>query len=110
MEDKRYKITFDGTIVGGMTKGGVKNNLASLYNMNRKKIERIFFTGSPTVIKKSADYKTAIKIKAAFNRAGAVCEIQEITKQGNDIVPERGVQYAAMTKDAAQLPQYTDVP
>ncbi|MDP6394241.1 MAG: hypothetical protein QF466_02140 [Desulfobacterales bacterium] len=55
------------------------------------------------------DYKTAIKIKAAFNRAGAVREIQEITKQGNDIPPERGVQYAAMTKDAAQLPQYTDI-
>jgi len=94
MEDSRYKITFNGTIVGGLTKEGVKKNLASLYNMNDRKIERIFFAGSPTVIKKSVDYKTALKIKAAFNRAGAVCEIQEITKKGNDIAPERGVSFA----------------
>ena len=94
MEDKRYKITFDGTLSGGMAKEGVKKNLAFLYNMNAEKIERIFFAGSPTVIKKSVDYKTAIKIKAAFNRAGAVCEIQEITKQGNDIPSEREVSFA----------------
>lgn len=94
MEDKHYKITFDGTLVGGMTKEGVKKNLASLYNRNAKKIERIFFAGSPTVIKKSVDYKTAIKIKAAFHRAGAVCEIQEITKQRNDIQSEQEVSFA----------------
>ncbi len=94
MEDKRYKITFDGTLVGGMTNKGVKKNLASLYNTNAKKIERIFFADSPTVIKKSVDYKTAIKIKAAFNRAGAICEIQEIMKQGNDIPSEQEVSFA----------------
>jgi len=94
MEDKRYKITFAGILVGGMTKKGVKKNLASLYNMNAKKIERIFFAGSQTVIKKSVDYKTAIKIKAAFYKIGAVCEFQEITKRGNDMPPERAISFA----------------
>lgn len=94
MEDKRYKITFDGTLSGGMTIERVKKNLAALYNMNAEKIERIFFAGSPTVIKKSVDYKTAIKIKAALHKMGTVCEIQEIAKKGNDIPSEREVSFA----------------
>ncbi len=94
MEDKRYKITDDGTLVGGMTKEGVKKNLAALYSMNAEKIERIFFAGSPTVIKKNVDSKTAIKIKAAFHKMGAVCEIREITEQGNAIPSEREVSFA----------------
>jgi len=85
MNTKHYKVKFDGTIANGLTKEQVKKNLTSLYNIDEIKIEQIFSSSSPTVLKKGVNYQTAIEFEEAFKKAGAICTIYETTNQGEDI-------------------------
>ncbi len=85
MNTKHYKVKFDGTVAEGLTKGEVKKKLSSLYNIDERKIEQIFSSNSPTVLKKNMSYQTAIEFEEAFKKAGAICTIYETTNQGEDI-------------------------
>jgi hypothetical protein len=51
--------------------------LAKLYNTGEDKIER-FFSGKRLVVKKDVDHQTAMKYVKAFERAGAVCRVEEL--------------------------------
>ncbi|HEY6838619.1 MAG TPA: rhomboid family intramembrane serine protease [Geobacteraceae bacterium] len=73
---ERYRLVFDGTI--GLTSDAeeTKENLARLFKCGRERIERLF-TGERTVLRKGLDHETAVKMKDAFNRTGAICTMEE---------------------------------
>jgi hypothetical protein len=51
-----------------------------LYKAPVEQCERLF-TGQRKIIKKNIDYQTAKKYKRAFERTGAVCQIEEIKEK-----------------------------
>jgi hypothetical protein len=77
MAEKLYKVVFEGEILEGSQVQEVKRALAKLYNTGEDKIER-FFSGKRLAIKKDVDYETAMKYLKAFERAGALCRVEEL--------------------------------
>ena len=71
MEKASYNIIFRGEIAEGKDIGEVKKNLASLFKVNDEKIEKLF-SGRPVNIKKNVEQSTALKYKAAIEKAGAL--------------------------------------
>jgi hypothetical protein len=77
MAEQLYKVVFEGEILEGSQVQEVKRALAKLYNTGEDKIER-FFSGKRLAIKKDVDYETAMKYVKAFERAGALCRVEEL--------------------------------
>ena len=70
----KYKIVFEGKIAEGYSLEDVKQNLASLYEVDVSEINRLF-TGHPIVIKQDLDYQTALDDKETLEKTGATCSI-----------------------------------
>jgi len=94
MENQKYKVFFNGSIVEGQKAESVKKNLAVLFKTDSEKLEK-YFTGESLIIKSDLDYQTAAKIQEAFQKKGAVCIIEPleqkelvIVSQKNDVNPE----------------------
>lgn len=77
MTERRYRVVFEGEILDGMQVEEVKRGLATLFRANEAQIER-FFSGKRLAIKKDVDHETAMKYLQAFERAGAVCKVEEL--------------------------------
>ncbi|NIQ96866.1 MAG: rhomboid family intramembrane serine protease, partial [Desulfuromonadales bacterium] len=71
---KRYRLVFDGTIELNADPDETREKLATLMRCGRERIEKLF-SGRTTVLKRDLKHETAVKIKAAFDRTGAICEI-----------------------------------
>jgi glutaredoxin len=76
--ENRYKILFSGKVAKGRDPYEVKRNLKSLFKVGDSKIEQLF-SGKVFVIKDSVDYESAMKYQMAFETAGAVCKVKEIS-------------------------------
>ncbi len=79
MEKKVWKIVFEGKLFDGQKLEIVKKRLASLFNMDLAKVERLFQRGQ-VIIKSGIDYRTALRFQAAFQKTGAKCRIIQIEK------------------------------
>ena len=77
MAGQLYRVVFEGKILEGNQVQEVKRALAKLYNGREDQIER-FFSGKRLAVKKDVDYETAMKYVKAFERAGAICRVEEI--------------------------------
>jgi hypothetical protein len=55
----------------------VKKNLASLFKADGKKIDQLF-AAPQTVLKRNINYDQAMKYQKALQRAGAICNIEEV--------------------------------
>lgn len=77
MSARRYKVVFSGEILIGRDLGEVKRNLAALYKMEVSRIEKLF-SGKPVIVKKDIDHVTALQYAAAFEQAGAHCQVRAI--------------------------------
>ena len=77
MAGQLYRVVFEGEILEGSQVQEVKRALAKLYNRSEDQIER-FFSGKRLAVKKDVDYETAMKYVKAFERAGAVCRVEEL--------------------------------
>jgi len=77
MAGQLYRVVFEGEILEGSQVQEVKRALAKLYNFRDDQVER-FFSGKRLAVKKDVDYETAIKYVKAFERAGAVCKVEEV--------------------------------
>jgi hypothetical protein len=78
MADAQYRVVFRGEISGEQPEETVKRNLAALFKMPEERVEGLF-TGKPVVIKKGVDEATARKLEQAFRKAGAVCELHDVS-------------------------------
>ena len=77
MAEPLYRVAFEGKIPQGSQVQEVKRALAKLYNKSEDQVER-FFSGKRLTVKKDVDYETAMKYVKAFERAGAVCKVEEL--------------------------------
>jgi hypothetical protein len=77
MEEKLYKVIFEGEILAGSQVQEVKRALAKLYNKTEDQVEH-YFSGKRLTVKKDADHETAMKYVKAFEGAGAVCRVEEL--------------------------------
>ena len=74
-----WKIIFEGNLFDGQKAEIVKKRLASLFNSDLAKIERLF-QGSKVIIKSGIDYRTALKFQDLFQKTGAKCRVIQIEK------------------------------
>lgn len=82
MLGKRYRVVFEGGILDGFQVQRVKRNLAHLFKTSEDEIER-FFWGKRLVLKRAVDYQTAAKYLKAFERAGVVCRVEDLSTHSN---------------------------
>ena len=77
MAEQLYRVIFEGEILEGSQVQEVKRALAKLYNKREDQVEH-YFSGKRLTVKKDVDYDTAMKYVKAFERAGAVCRVEEL--------------------------------
>jgi hypothetical protein len=80
MPGKRYKIIYSGKVVQGHDIEEVRKNLAGFFKHGGDKIEQLF-SGKPVTVKKNTDYQSAMKYKMVFEKAGALCRVEEIKNE-----------------------------
>lgn len=97
---KQFNVVFGGAASGGQKVEEVKKNLATLFKADEKKIDQLFKTPQ-VVLKRNLAYDEAMKYQAALQRAGAVCDVQEVIK---DIG-----QQAAAPSEPPPIPQQSGV-
>jgi len=74
MSSDTYEVAFSGEIADGASLEKVKANLAQMFKADAAKLAHLF-SGNRVVIKKGIDQQTAMKYQAAMTKAGAVCEV-----------------------------------
>ncbi len=74
---KQYNVIFGGAVLGGYKAAQVKKNLATLFKADERKIDQLF-SGAPAVLKQNIDYDQAMKYQKALQRAGAICNVEEV--------------------------------
>ncbi|MCP4107892.1 MAG: hypothetical protein GY749_20500 [Desulfobacteraceae bacterium] len=79
-KEKSYNVIFKGEISAGNSINEVKKRLSISLKTDEKKLNQLF-SGNTLIIKKNTDYQTAIKYKSAFEKNGAICEIEEISDE-----------------------------
>jgi len=87
MADKLYEIAFSGQIVDGANLETVKQTLAKIFKADEERLVQMF-SGRRVLIKRQADEITMIKYRGAFQKAGAVCEIVDLSQVGS-VEPEK---------------------
>jgi glutaredoxin len=100
MAGQLYRVVFEGEILEGSQVQEVKRALAKLYNRREDQIER-FFSGKRLAVKKDVDYETAMKYVKAFERAGAVCRVEELE-------PHAGLEQPLMLEKETDKPSQQD--
>lgn len=100
MAGQLYRVVFEGEILEGSQVQEVKRALAKLYNHSEDQIER-FFSGKRLAVKKDVDYETAMKYVKAFERAGAVCKVEELE-------PHAGLEQPLVLEKETEKPSQQD--
>lgn len=77
MAEGSYQVIFSGRIIAGAELDMVKRNIARAFNLDAERVEKLF-CGRRLILKKQIDQATAVKYQATMQRAGALCEIENI--------------------------------
>ena len=112
MTAEMYEVAFSGEIADGADPEGVKANVAQIFKADEAKLAHLF-SGKRVVIKKDIDQKTALKYQAALTKAGAVCEVVNLS--GNqpasaESVESKSVENATVEVREAKPAPAGDVP
>lgn len=73
-----YEVAFSGGIANGADPAQVRVNIGKMFKADQAKLNQLF-SGNRVVIKKNIDQQTAMKYQAAMKKAGAICEIKQLT-------------------------------
>ena len=107
MAGQLYRVVFEGEILEGSQVQEVKRALAKLYNTREDQMER-FFSRKRLAVKKDMDYETAMKYVKAFERAGAICRVEEIethTGQEQPLMLEKETEEPIQQDDGIVCPK-----
>jgi glutaredoxin len=107
MAEQLYRVIFEGEILEGSQVQEVKRALAKLYNKTEDQVGH-YFSGKRLTVKKDADYETAMKYVKAFERAGAVCRMEELeTHSGLEqpLMLEKETEQSSQQNDAMVCPK-----
>ena len=80
-----YEVAFSGQIAEGAELDTVKSNIAKMFKADDTKLAQLF-SGKRIVIKKNIDQQTAAKYEAAMKKAGAVCEVLNLSQPVEEVV------------------------
>ncbi len=69
MNGNLYKIIFKGEVFKGRDPREVKQKIAHIFKLHEETLRKLF-SGRTVIIKKQADYNTALKYKKTFQKAG----------------------------------------
>ncbi len=78
MADELFEVAFSGGIADGADPAQVRASIGKMFKADNAKLEQLF-SGKRVVIKKNIDQQTAMKYQTAMSRAGAVCEIKNLS-------------------------------
>ena len=84
MEDKLYKIIFEGHIQSNFREKVVKKNLQLLFNADKAKMKRLF-SGTSVILRKNLSEEKVREFEKALVKAGAVCKILSV--KGEEVLP-----------------------
>lgn len=102
-----YQLIFEGQIQEGHRPHEVRQNLAALFGVPVAEIENLF-DNAPVILKDGLDAGTAREDKAAFEKTGALCRMQEEPRTTSH--RERRAEGPSMTVEAAEDDTATDQP
>lgn len=83
MTNKLFEIAFSGQIADGEDLQSVKRKIGKIFNADENRLTQMF-SGRRVLIKRQADEVTMIKYRGAFLKAGAICEIVELSSTAVD--------------------------
>ena len=72
---ERYRLVFDGSIALTADRDEAKESIARLFRCERDRVDQLF-CGRPMVLKRDLDHASAVKMKEAFDRTGAICTME----------------------------------
>lgn len=75
---QQFEIAFSGQIAPGAELSQVKAAIARLFKADEALLARLF-SGQRMIIKQSVDAAAAAKYQSAFQRAGAVLEVRDLS-------------------------------
>jgi hypothetical protein len=78
MSDDKFEVAFSGEIADGADLEQVKVKVGQMFKADAAKIAHLF-SGKRVVIKKDIDQQTAAKYQSALNKAGALCEVKNLS-------------------------------
>lgn len=104
MSDKLFEIAFSGQIAEGADLATVKQIIGKMFKADENRLAQMF-SGRRVVIKRQVDEATATKYSAAFQKAGAICEIKAIAENPPEVAKPPQVQPAAVAPDTATSEQ-----
>ena len=79
MAAEMYEVAFSGKIADSADLDKVKANVAQMFKADETKLAHLF-SGKRVVIKKDIDQQTALKYQAALTKAGAICEVVNLSE------------------------------
>lgn len=79
MSGDMYEVAFRGEIADGADAEQVKAAVGKMFKADAAKLAHLF-SGKRVVIKKNIDQQTAMKYQSALQKAGAVCEIKNLSE------------------------------
>ncbi len=115
MAEKFFEIAFNGVIKPGADLEQVKQKLGKMFKADETRLAQLF-SGKRVPIKRRADEITMIKFRAAFQKAGAICEIVELTDEAEASVTaatasntsttdHSGAEYVSKYPESDEVPQ-----
>ncbi len=78
MSEKLFEIAFSGQIADGADLQSVKLKIAKIFKADEDRLAQMF-SGRRVLIKRQADEITMVKYRGAFQKAGAICEIVNLS-------------------------------
>ncbi len=100
MSEQRFQILVNGKLAEGFNKEQAEQNMATLFKVTIAKIEPMF-SGRKLVIKKELNKETALKYKAAINRAGMLAAISPMEATAEALESEKKASVTAAIPDLA---------
>lgn len=94
MNEPKFRLAFKGEIAPGAEIGEVKEKLCALFKTDQTRIDTLF-SGKTTILKKDIPEDEALKLKASFEKTGALAVVEPVVAQAPPMVTE--------SKDEASL-------
>ncbi len=102
MSDELFEVAFSGKISEGADLDEVKARVGKMFKADDAKIAQMF-SGKRVVIKRNLDKAAAAKYGYAFKKAGAVCELKQMSGSAAAVPAKKATPSPAAEKPAAPV-------
>jgi len=113
MAIKLFEIAFSGQIEEGADLQSVKQKIGKIFKADEARLAQMF-SGRRVLIKREADEIAMVKYRGAFKKAGAICEIVDLSQKAVETLPSapRGSSDNAVSSDGyvSKYPESDVVP